>query len=131
MQVQVNKIINDYLTAESVQAVSYLYNAPTASGTYMVLTDISDVSVNSKDRLSHGYGRARMQLSIYSSTHATVRNIRTVVLDCIRTTKDETEENVTWLIASDNFSETIYNKDTNRYQCVIDFFVTYIEAQTT
>lgn len=131
MQVQVNKIINDYLTAQSVEAVCYLYAAPTASGTYMILTDISDTSVNTKDRISHGYGRSRMQLSIYSSNHATVRNIRTVCLDCIRTTKNETEENVTWLIASDNFTETLYNKDTNRYQCVIDFFVTYIEAETT
>lgn len=131
MQVQVNKIINDYLEAKNAGVVSYLYQAPTKEGTYIVLTDISDRSILTKDQGNINQSKSRMQLSIFTSDHAQLKSLKKVLQDCIRTTKDQTQDDVTWLMARDNFSESIYNKQTNRHQCVIDFFIDYLEPPTT
>lgn len=133
MHVEINTIINTYLAARVTGVVSYLFQAPTASGTYVTLNEISDTPTNDKDNdlKLNLQSKARLQLSIFSESHTTVNTLKKTLIRCINTTKDEEEGTVTWIYSQHNFSESIYNKGTNRYQAVIDFFLDYRQTGTT
>lgn len=131
MQVEINKIINAYLEEKDTGVTSYLYQAPTKEETYIVLTDISDRPTLSKDQNNELQSTSRMQLSIFTSNHQKLNQLKTHLQKCLRTTKNEVQDLVTWVWSRDNFSENIFNKETRRYQCVIDFFVIYIDQTTT
>ena len=133
MHVEINTIINTYLAARVDGVVCYLFQAPTASGTYITLNEVSDTPTNDKDNALkvNIQSKARLQLSIFSDSYTTVNTLKKTLTRCINTTKDEEEDTVTWIYSQHNFTESLYNKGTNRYQAVIDFFLDYSQTGTT
>lgn len=113
------------LTADTLTVPVYWDKAPTPSGTYITLIEISDSSTFSKEPVAELPGKARIQASIYGDDPNTIRTVKDSVLKTIRTIRMSTNSGHVWQAARDNFAEKDYNPESKRHSYVVDFFINY------
>ena len=126
-----NLIRNTIITGLTEQTLStdvYWDKAPTASGTYITLTEISDTSVHDKEPIANLPGKARIQASVYGDDPVTIRNIKQALLSVIRTKRMITHDGHVWQSARMNFSEKAYNEASKRHSYIVDFFIDYFKS---
>jgi hypothetical protein len=124
----IRNIIITGLTADTLTTPVYWDKAPTSSGTYITLIELSDTSVHDKEAIADLPGTARVQASIYGDDIDMVRSIKKSLLKTIRTIRNTTNSGHVWQSARDNFSEKQYSDQTKRHGYIIDFFIHYYKV---
>lgn len=124
----VYKVIKEQVPA------TYRYLSPTpGAGSYCVIDMVSDITSSNKDihTMANPGSRCRMQAKIYSADADIASGLKELVQITIRTTRNRTEDNVTWIYASDPAGALGgYTPADKRFYYIIDFTVYYLTTSS-